>query len=66
MKKSVKVWMTIATIVVGVIYTPAWLLAIVLRFIARFLLGISYAGLLKFRVSKDIFKSLFYWDDYRL
>lgn len=66
MKKSVKIWMVIATILIGAVYTPVWLMALFLRFVARFLLGISYAGLLKFGVSRDIFKSLFYWDDYRI
>lgn len=65
-RKTLKMWLTIATILIGIVYCPIWIVSIIVRFIARLLLGISYVGLLQFSVAGDIFKTLFYWDDYRL
>lgn len=44
---------------VGVLYFPIYLLAWVLHKIARFMLAITYFGLLNKRTGKDIIKSLF-------
>lgn len=44
---------------VGVSYFPIYLLAWVLRIIARLFLAISYFGMLDGRKGKDVFKSLF-------
>lgn len=45
----------------GIIYFPIYIACWLLREIARFILAISYFGLLEVRMAKDIFKSLFKW-----
>ena len=45
--------------IVGIIYAPVFIAAWVLHFVARFLLGIAYIGLLNGRRGKDVLKSLF-------
>ena len=45
----------------GVLYFPIYLLAWILHGIARFLLALSYLGMLQKRYAKDIIKSLFTW-----
>lgn len=45
--------------VVGCLYFPVFLAAWVLHLIARFLLSISYFGLLNASKGTDVFKSLF-------
>ena len=45
--------------IVGALYFPIYLLAWVLRIIARFFLAVSYFGMLDGRKGKDVFKSLF-------
>ena len=44
---------------VGVLYFPVFLAAWVLHLVARFLLSISYFGLLNASKGSDVFKSLF-------
>lgn len=57
MKKVLKFLWTL----VGVFYFPIYILAWVLHKIARFLLAISYFGMLQKQYGKDIIKSLFIW-----
>lgn len=46
---------------VGVLYFPIYFLAWALHKVARFLLAMSYFGMLEKRYGKDIIKSLFAW-----
>ena len=43
---------------VGVLYSPLYLFAWLLRIISRFFLALSYFGMLEGRKGKDIIKSL--------
>lgn len=54
--------------IIGVIYSPIFIMAWFLRIIARFLLGISYFGLLNKKMGHDVIKSLFTttWYDTRI
>lgn len=45
--------------IVGLIYSPIFIAAWLLHIVARFLLSISYFGMLNDRRGKDVFKSLF-------
>lgn len=45
----------------GILYFPIYLLAWVLHKIARFLLAVSYFGMMQKQYGKDILKSLFIW-----
>lgn len=47
--------------IVGVLYFPIYVSALVLHKIARLLLAISYFGMLQKQRGKDIIKSLFVW-----
>lgn len=46
-------------IILGVIYSPIYVAAWLLRLVARFLLSISYFGLLQGKMGRQVFKSLF-------
>lgn len=46
-------------ITLGIIYSPIYVAAWLLRIIARFLLAISYFGLLRGKMGCQVFKSLF-------
>lgn len=46
-------------IILGVIYSPIYIAAWLLRLVARFLLSISYFGLLQGKMGCQVFKSLF-------
>lgn len=46
-------------IILGVIYSPIYIAAWLLRLVARFLLSISYFGLLQGKMGRQVFKSLF-------
>ena len=45
---------------VGIIYFPIFLLALLLKIVARFLLAIAYFGMLKKQMGKMIIKSMFF------
>ena len=45
---------------VGIIYFPVFLLAWLLKIVARFLLAIAYFGMLKKQMGKMILKSMFF------
>lgn len=45
---------------VGIIYFPIFLLAWLLKIVARFLLAIAYFGMLKKQMGKMILKSMFF------
>lgn len=53
-------------IILGVIYSPIYICAWVLRIVARFLLSISYFGMFNGKMGRDVFKSLFSWSDYKV
>lgn len=63
MKKSIKITkVTIFVIlwaILGIIYSPVFIAAWLLRIVARFLLSISYFGMLQGKIGKEVFKSLF-------
>lgn len=65
-KLSKKAVLAILWTITGIIYSPIFLLAWVIRIIARLLLAISYFGLLNFKMAKDVFKSLFIWYDTKI
>ena len=44
---------------VGILYSPLYLFAWLLRIVSRFLLALSYFGMLEGRKGKDIIKTLF-------
>lgn len=46
-------------IILGIIYSPIYIAAWLLRLVARFLLSISYFGLLQGKIGCQVFKSLF-------
>jgi len=56
MKKSI--W-RILGIITGVVYYPIYLLFCMLHKLARFVLAVSYLGMLERKMAVDIFKSLF-------
>lgn len=56
--------LTIFSIVTGILYSPIYIIAWIIRIIARLLLAIAYFGLLQFSMGKDIFISLFKFRDY--
>lgn len=58
MKQKIK---TTISVILGIIYFPLFLTFLVLHFVARLLLAISYLGIFEKRMSFDIFKSLFRW-----
>ena len=57
MKKILKVVWRILEVIYFPVYIAFWLL----HKIARFILAISYSGMLEGRIAKDILKSLFKW-----
>lgn len=46
-------------IIIGLIYSPIYIAAWLLRLVARLLLSISYFGLLQGKMGCQVFKSLF-------
>ena len=46
-------------IVVGIIYFPIFFCAWLLHIVARVLLSIAYAGMLKWQMAKQVFSSIF-------
>lgn len=48
-----------AMIVLGILYMPFYLVGVIIDWLARLQLSIGNLFLLNFRMSKDIFKSLF-------
>lgn len=55
------VWMLI-----GILWLPFFIVAWLLRIVARFVLAVSYFGLLNFKMGSDIIKSLFVWHDTKI
>lgn len=47
--------------IVGLLWSPIFISSWLLRIVARFLLGISYFGMLNGKMGCDVFKSLFTW-----
>jgi hypothetical protein len=54
----------IISIITGLLYSPIYIAAWILRIIARLLLAVAYFGLLQFSMGKDVFISLFKFHDY--
>lgn len=49
-------------VIVGIIYAPFYVFFVLLHFVARLLLAISYIGVFEKRMGIDIFESLFRYD----
>lgn len=47
--------------IVGLLWSPIFISSWLLRVVARFLLSISYFGMLNGKMGCDVFKSLFNW-----
>jgi len=45
---------------VGIIYFPIFLFAVILKCLARFILAIAYFGMLNKQMGKMVFKSIFF------
>lgn len=59
MKRKKVTFIVIMWAIVGALYSPIFILAWLLRPIARLLLAISYFGLLDMVMGKAVFKSIF-------
>lgn len=65
--KITKVSITMALFtLIGILWFPFFVASWLLRIVARFLLAISYFGMLNGKMGKDIFKSLFTWYETRI
>lgn len=62
MKRNRPMLFIITWALVGLMYLPIFILAWLLHIISRFLLSISYFGMLNARTGKDVLKSLFRWN----
>ena len=51
---------------VGLLWAPIFIASWLLRIVARFLLSISYFGMLNGKMRRDVFKSLFTWYDTKI
>lgn len=51
---------------IGMLWFPFFVASWLLRIIARFLLAISYFGMLNGKMGKDVMKSLFTWYDRKI
>ena len=51
---------------VGLLWAPIFIASWLLRIIARFLLSISYFGMLNGKMGRGVFKSLFTWYDTKI
>lgn len=52
--------------IVGLLWAPIFIASWLLRIVARFLLSISYFGMLNDKMGRDVFKSLFTWYDTKI
>lgn len=59
MKRTKVTFFVIMWTIVGILYAPIFILAWLLKSIARLLLAISYFGLLDGKMGKAVFKSVF-------
>lgn len=59
MKRTKVTFFVIMWTIVGILYAPIFVLAWLLKPIARLLLAISYFGLLDGKMGKAVFKSMF-------
>lgn len=59
MKRTKVTFFVIMWTIVGILYAPIFVLAWILKPIARLLLAISYFGLLDGKMGKAVFKSVF-------
>lgn len=62
MKKNRPMFFIITWALVGLAYLPVFIAAWLLHIVARFLLSISYFGMLNASMGKDVFKSIFRWN----
>ena len=51
---------------VGLLWAPVFIASWLLRIVARFLLSISYFGMLNGKMGRDVFKSLLTWYDTKI
>lgn len=51
---------------VGLLWAPIFIASWLLRIVARFLLSISYFGMLNGKMGRGVFKSLFTWYDTKI
>lgn len=51
---------------VGLLWAPFFIASWLLRIVARFLLSISYFGMLNGKMGRGVFKSLFTWYDTKI
>ena len=58
--------MFVLSVIIGILWSPIFIAAWLLRIVARFLLAISYFGMLNGKMGKDVFKSLFVWYDKKI
>lgn len=56
MKQKIK---SVISVVLGILYSPIYAMFVILHFVARLLLAISYLGVFEKRMGMDILKSLF-------
>lgn len=66
LKISKQAMITALCFIVGFLWSPVFISAWCLRIVARFLLAISYFGLLNGKMGKDIITSLFTWYDRKI
>lgn len=62
MKRNRPMLFFIVWVFAGLIYSPVFIAAWLLHIVARFLLSISYFGLLNAKMGQDVFKSIFRWN----
>ncbi len=62
MKRNRPMLFIITWTLVGLAYSPVFIAAWLLHIIARFLLSISYFGMLNGKMGRDVFKSIFRWN----
>lgn len=62
MKKITKqTALTCLWVFLGLMWSPIFIVSLLIRVIARILLGLSYIGLLEGKMAKDVFKSIIIW-----
>lgn len=59
-------WVVFLWTIVGILWLPIYLAAWILRIVARFLLAISYFGLLDILMGVNVIKSIFVWHDTKI
>ncbi len=62
MKKFKLRYKTFTWFLIGLMYLPIYVIAWLLRIVARILLAISYIGTLNVIMGIEVFKSIFSWD----